>query len=238
MSSGWHLHQSLVDRKTRPQRLRRRRTGCRRSAAISSPACWRMPRAAAAFTTPTVNGYKRYRAYSLAPDRAIWGRDNRGVMMRVLGQPGDAVDASGKPRRRAGGQSISLHGLADLCRARRRRAQARAGPVRRHALRDAGAAAAEIISAKRSRRCAPTTASAPASAAASSIITRTSRKPSSTRFRKEQGDSADVTPGSRKNISICFENSDVDLLGRAQAGAADKAGADDVQSCRRPRRRA
>ena len=29
-------------------------------------------RAAAAFTTPTINGYKRYRAYSLAPDRAIW----------------------------------------------------------------------------------------------------------------------------------------------------------------------
>jgi glutamine synthetase len=25
----------------------------------------------------------------LAPDRAIWGRDNRGVMIRVLGGPGD-----------------------------------------------------------------------------------------------------------------------------------------------------
>jgi glutamine synthetase len=46
-------------------------------------------RAAAAFTTPTVNGYKRYRPYSLAPDRAIWGRDNRGVMIRALGAPGD-----------------------------------------------------------------------------------------------------------------------------------------------------
>jgi glutamine synthetase len=46
-------------------------------------------RAAAAFTTPTINGYKRYRSYSLAPDRAIWGRDNRGVMIRVLGGPGD-----------------------------------------------------------------------------------------------------------------------------------------------------
>ena len=45
--------------------------------------------AAAAFTTPTVNGYKRYRPYALAPDRAIWARDNRGVMVRVLGQPGD-----------------------------------------------------------------------------------------------------------------------------------------------------
>jgi len=42
---------------------------CRASGAIFSP----------------VNGYKRYRSYSLAPDRAIWGRDNRGVMIRVLG---------------------------------------------------------------------------------------------------------------------------------------------------------
>jgi glutamine synthetase len=47
--------------------------------------------ASAAFATPTVNGYKRYRAYTLAPDRAGWARDNRGVMLRVLGQPGDAA---------------------------------------------------------------------------------------------------------------------------------------------------
>ncbi|HKF99791.1 MAG TPA: glutamine synthetase, partial [Xanthobacteraceae bacterium] len=46
-------------------------------------------RAAAAFTTPTLNGYKRYRLYQLAPDRAIWAHDNRGVMVRVLGSPGD-----------------------------------------------------------------------------------------------------------------------------------------------------
>ena len=46
-------------------------------------------RASAVFTTPTINGYKRYRTYSLAPDRAIWGRDNRGVMVRVLGGAGD-----------------------------------------------------------------------------------------------------------------------------------------------------
>jgi glutamine synthetase len=42
-------------------------------------------RASAVFATPTINGYKRYRSYSLAPDRAIWGHDNRGVMVRVLG---------------------------------------------------------------------------------------------------------------------------------------------------------
>ena len=43
------------------------------------------------FTTPTINGYKRYRSYSLAPDRAIWGRDNRGVMIRALGGANDAA---------------------------------------------------------------------------------------------------------------------------------------------------
>ena len=48
-------------------------------------------RASAVFTTPTINGYKRYRSYSLAPDRAIWGRDNRGVMIRVLGGAGDTA---------------------------------------------------------------------------------------------------------------------------------------------------
>jgi glutamine synthetase len=46
-------------------------------------------RGSAVFTTPTINGYKRYRSYSLAPDRAIWGRDNRGVMIRVLGGADD-----------------------------------------------------------------------------------------------------------------------------------------------------
>ena len=48
-------------------------------------------RASAVFSTPTINGYKRYRSYSLAPDRAIWGKDNRGVMIRVLGGAGDGA---------------------------------------------------------------------------------------------------------------------------------------------------
>jgi glutamine synthetase len=91
MSSGWHLHQSLIEKKSK-----------RNAFVVDNPdvlstvgkyylgGLLEHARAAAAFTTPTVNGYKRYRAYSLAPDRAIWARDNRGVMMRVLGQPGDA----------------------------------------------------------------------------------------------------------------------------------------------------
>ena len=45
--------------------------------------------ASTAFATPTINGYRRYRPNSLAPDRAAWCYDHRGVMLRVLGAPGD-----------------------------------------------------------------------------------------------------------------------------------------------------
>jgi glutamine synthetase len=45
--------------------------------------------AATAFSTPTINGYKRYRPFANAPDRISWARDNRGVMVRVLGGAGD-----------------------------------------------------------------------------------------------------------------------------------------------------
>jgi glutamine synthetase len=89
-SSGWHLHQSLLERKRGSnafagnEREGLSATGLHFLAGLLTHA-----HAAAAFATPTINGYKRYRAYTLAPDRAIWARDNRGVMVRVLGQPGD-----------------------------------------------------------------------------------------------------------------------------------------------------
>jgi glutamine synthetase len=45
--------------------------------------------ASTVFATPTVNGYRRFRPNSLAPDRAGWGYDHRGAMVRVLGGAGD-----------------------------------------------------------------------------------------------------------------------------------------------------
>ena len=45
--------------------------------------------AGSVFTTPTVNGYKRFKPFSLAPDRAVWSRDNRGAMLRAIGGTGD-----------------------------------------------------------------------------------------------------------------------------------------------------
>jgi len=100
ISSGWHLHQSLIDRRSQPNAFASRDaellsgTGRGFLAGLLSHA-----RAAAAFTTPTINGYKRYRSYSLAPDRTIWGRDNRGVMIRLLG---GALDDSVRLENRVG----------------------------------------------------------------------------------------------------------------------------------------
>lgn len=90
MSSGWHLHQSLRDRKTGANLFAPKEGETLPAAAMQYlGGLLAHARAAAAFSTPTINGYKRYRPYSLAPDRAIWGRDNRGVMVRVLSQPDD-----------------------------------------------------------------------------------------------------------------------------------------------------
>ncbi|MEX2036712.1 MAG: glutamine synthetase family protein [Xanthobacteraceae bacterium] len=91
-ASGWHLHQSLLDAKSK-----RNLFVSNDPAELLSPLgrCYlagllKHARAAAAFTTPTVNGYKRYHGVnSMAPIQAIWAHDNRGAMVRVLGAPGD-----------------------------------------------------------------------------------------------------------------------------------------------------
>jgi glutamine synthetase len=84
---GWHLHQSLNDRNGGRNLFMPAREGERLSPLGSAylggllkhagPCC--------AFATPTVNGYRRFRPNSLAPDRATWCYDHRGVMVRVLG---------------------------------------------------------------------------------------------------------------------------------------------------------
>jgi glutamine synthetase len=89
MSSGWHLHQSLKDRKTGGNAFMDGREPLSALGTHFMAGLLEHARAAAAFSTPTLNGYKRYRPFSLAPDRATWGRDNRGVMVRLLGGPGD-----------------------------------------------------------------------------------------------------------------------------------------------------
>ena len=91
-ASGWHLHQSLCGLDSgenlfanldgSPDVLstlgRHYVAGLLEHAA---PAC--------VFSTPTINGYKRFRPNSFAPDRITWASENRAAMIRVLGGPGD-----------------------------------------------------------------------------------------------------------------------------------------------------
>jgi glutamine synthetase len=91
VSSGWHLHQSL----------RRVTDGANLFASDAAEVLLSTlgqgylggllghAGAATAFSTPTINGYKRYRPFQNAPDRIAWAHDNRGVMVRVLGGGGD-----------------------------------------------------------------------------------------------------------------------------------------------------
>ena len=95
-SSGWHLHQSL---------LRADPDGPRN--AFLPPADGTDPgplsevgrgflagqlrhaRAASAFAVPTVNGYKRFQSYSMAPDRVLWALGSRAALLRVTGSAAD-----------------------------------------------------------------------------------------------------------------------------------------------------
>jgi glutamine synthetase len=86
-ASGWHLHESLVDAKGKNLFS----SGNPLSPLGLSFLGGILQNAAAAtvFATPTVNGYRRFKPNSLAPDRAGWGYDHRGAMIRVLGGAGD-----------------------------------------------------------------------------------------------------------------------------------------------------
>jgi glutamine synthetase len=86
-SSGWHLHQSLI-------------AGGQNAFASADAPLSAVGRQYVAgllehatpmmvFAAPTVNGYRRLRPYSFAPDRVGWAMENRGAMVRVQGSPGD-----------------------------------------------------------------------------------------------------------------------------------------------------
>jgi glutamine synthetase len=91
-SSGWHLHQSLRGIEDGSWAFMNAgddgeplsQTGRQFLAGILEHA---LPMTV--FTTPTINGYKRFRPYSFAPDRVNWAVENRGAMVRVQGGPGD-----------------------------------------------------------------------------------------------------------------------------------------------------
>jgi glutamine synthetase len=89
-SSGWHLHQSLISRQDGSNSFASADAplsalGLQYVAGLVEHSLPMMP-----FSTPTVNGYKRYRPYSFAPDRVCWAVENRGALVRVQGSPGDS----------------------------------------------------------------------------------------------------------------------------------------------------
>ncbi|MCX7558749.1 glutamine synthetase family protein [Sulfitobacter sp. F26204] len=88
-ASGWHLHQSLVNIDTGENLFEQ--SGNELTASCSAWIAGLLKHACASclLSTPTVNGYKRYLPHQLAPNRVVWGRDNRGAMLRVLAKQSD-----------------------------------------------------------------------------------------------------------------------------------------------------
>jgi glutamine synthetase len=92
LASGWHLHQSLLETKSKSNAFASRNDnealsplGRKFLAGLLTNAG-----AATAFATPTINGYKRYHGVNtMAPIQAVWAKDNRGAMIRVIGEDGD-----------------------------------------------------------------------------------------------------------------------------------------------------
>ena len=106
MSSGWHLHQSLVDQNG-VNLFACRGTAGKTATTVATPASraeealsplgcqWlagllQHAKAMSALATPTINGFERFRPNALAPQSICWGQDNRGAMLRVVGGAGNA----------------------------------------------------------------------------------------------------------------------------------------------------
>lgn len=87
VANGWHIHQSLSDPSGNlfagpdmPERAAHWVAGL----LTHAPACCLL-------TNPTVNSYKRFTPYQLAPTRIGWASDNRGAMVRTLIEDGAAA---------------------------------------------------------------------------------------------------------------------------------------------------
>ena len=101
MSSGWHLHQSLVDTQHGTNLFTRNTSAdgsTRHDAQFTLSDIGEHYLAGllahaggmALMATPTINGYERFQPNAMAPQSIVWGHDNRGAMLRVIGRPGDS----------------------------------------------------------------------------------------------------------------------------------------------------
>lgn len=106
MANGWHLHQSLQSTETGENMFVPQADGTlSKTASAWIAGLLDHAQACSLMIAPTVNSYKRYLPFQLAPNRVQWGRDNRGAMLRGLMAPGDrasrienrAPDSSANP---------------------------------------------------------------------------------------------------------------------------------------------
>jgi glutamine synthetase len=100
MASGWHLHQSLVRLGDGANAFMRESPAPGSTPAdaahtlSNAGAHWlagllQHARGAALFGTSTLSGFERFKPNAMAPQSVLWGHDNRGAMLRVLGGAGD-----------------------------------------------------------------------------------------------------------------------------------------------------
>ena len=113
MSSGWHLHQSLVSVGDELN-LFVRDASADGSTRLDAQFCLSdigehylagllsHARGMALLATPTVNGYERFQPNAMAPQSIVWGYDNRGAMLRVIGQAGQSGDVVTRIENRIG----------------------------------------------------------------------------------------------------------------------------------------
>lgn len=92
-SSGWHLHQSIVENATGHNAMTPGTDDAALSGTGQAYLAGLLEHAVAGtvFASPTVNGFRRFQPNSLAPNRVTWGTDHRGALMRVISAPGDAA---------------------------------------------------------------------------------------------------------------------------------------------------
>lgn len=89
-ANGWHIHQSVIETATGRNLMMPDKDGAL-SATASAWIAGLLDHAteSALLTAPSVNSYKRYAPFQLAPNRVQWGMDNRGAMVRALMAAGD-----------------------------------------------------------------------------------------------------------------------------------------------------
>jgi glutamine synthetase len=102
MSSGWHLHQSLVDLKTGSNAF------ASKTAALSATGQQWLAGLLAhangicALANPTLDAYERFRPNALAPTRANWGIDSRSSMLRLISAKSQPASSATRIENRIG----------------------------------------------------------------------------------------------------------------------------------------